>query len=73
MMRYCKHVAVIDGEHSSYTGPVYASPVTGMNRAAHGGVTYSQTCTECKSVRMINQNGRHFEFGIWISPRDYCR
>lgn len=35
------------------------------NRAAHGGITYTQTCCKCGAERPVNQNQHHYEYGPW--------
>lgn len=67
----CNHVAVIDGQHYSFAVPVATPGVTQENRAAWGGVSYTQLCTECKATRQVNQNGWQFEYAAWITAGDY--
>lgn len=62
---FCRHTAVIDGAHLPFRGSVATPNVSHENRAAHGCVTYTQTCSDCNSRRHVNQNGMHFEFGAW--------
>lgn len=62
---FCRHTAVIDGNHVPFRGSVATPRVTDEHRAAHGWVTYTQTCSDCKSKRDVNQNGMHFEFSAW--------
>lgn len=64
----CRHVAVVDGDHYTFTASVNTGGVTDENRAAHGGITYDQTCVDCRRRRRVNQNGSQFEFGAWLDP-----
>lgn len=63
--RFCRHTAVIDGAHLPFRGSVATPHVSEENRAAHGWLTYTQTCSDCRSMRDVNQNGMHFEFSAW--------
>lgn len=65
MATRCKHAKsnITTGNMYGYTGGVAARSVD-MNRSAHGGVTYTQTCS-CGTTRKVNSNGRHYEYGTW--------
>jgi hypothetical protein len=64
----CAHARVVHGKHYSFAVPVNTGGVTEENRAAHGGVSYDEICVECKAVRRVNRNGRHFECSAWVRP-----
>lgn len=61
MARCDGHRAVREGEAHGYQGSV--SPYN-ENRAAHGGVTYSEYCA-CGARRSVNSNNWHREEGPW--------
>ena len=62
----CKHDNVTaSDEIRGFSGPVYREPYTHENRAAHGGITYTQVCDDCGSERSVLQNQRFLEFGPW--------
>jgi hypothetical protein len=55
------HRAECAGPDYGYSGPV---SVHDQNRAAHGGITYTERC-RCGGKREVNANGRHVEYGPW--------
>lgn len=61
----CPHLHTRDGNEYGYTGSVAVSPYTEENRAAHGGITYTQTCLACGAERSVNQNQWHVEYSPW--------
>jgi len=65
----CHHDRTTSGDHFGYTGSVAVHPHTHQNRAAHGGVTYTERCLDCRAVRPVNTNGGHVEVGPWRRPR----
>ena len=67
----CKHRKTKDSPERGYTGSVaiYSSSrgrwLTEENRAAHGGIAWTETCLDCGATRNINSNGNHVEKGPW--------
>ena len=61
----CKHTNTTEGTVYGYRHGVSVSPYTTANRAAHGGVTFTETCDACGASRQVNQNQRHIEVGPW--------
>jgi hypothetical protein len=59
-----KHV-ITSGPDRCFVGPVSRRD---ENPAAHGGITYTQTCEVCRAERRVNANGMHFEHGDWYMP-----
>jgi hypothetical protein len=62
----CKHKNTTTGQHYGYSGSV-ATSTDEQNPAAHGGISYTLTCTDCGATRRVNENGRHVERGPWIA------
>ena len=58
----CKHSHLKTGPDRCFSGPVR---VTDQNPAAHGNVTYTETCTDCGAERSVNVNQCHVEEGEW--------
>lgn len=67
MTTACTHEHTTAGVDRGFAGPV----VTGdrENRAAHGCVTYTETCDRCGAQRQTNQNQCHLERGSWGPSR----
>jgi len=61
----CKHTTSTAGTHYGYVGPVSLPQY--QNPAAHGGVTYTETCNDCGATRRVNSTGRHREVGRWVA------
>lgn len=64
-MATCKHTQTVDGTDYGYTGSVAVHPYTDENRAAHGCITFSQTCRVCGAERAVNANQGHREYSPW--------
>ena len=64
MPHHHKHEVVTTTTDRPSFGPVYRTPFTEENKAAHGGLCYSEVCA-CGATRKVNQNGRHFEYAPW--------
>ena len=60
-MNKCKHKNTEQGEHWGYSGPVSQNE----NPAAHGGVSYTETCRDCGAERAVNANMFQYERGEW--------
>lgn len=60
----CHHARTREGERYAFTGSV-CGPRGEENRAAHGCVTYTETCVSCGAERGINVNQVHYEYGEW--------
>lgn len=61
----CEHKHTRTGEAHGFTGSVARPPYTEQNPAAHGGVTFTETCLMCGARRQLNRNGMHEERGTW--------
>lgn len=61
----CKHENTKAGPDYCYSGSVAVEPYTHENRAAHGGVSYEETCLDCGAVRSVNTNRWHKEVSPW--------
>ena len=59
-----RHASKSASEDRCFFHPVFFEPFTSENKAAHGGVTYTETC-DCGAVRYVNQNGGFVEYGPW--------
>lgn len=81
-MRKCKHTTTreVPGSTRCYTGSV--AEAGQENRAAHGGIQYTQECEGCGARRYVLVNGSHHECGPWgpsaaeqeaLSPADEDR
>ncbi|MCI0433319.1 MAG: hypothetical protein L0271_06690 [Gemmatimonadetes bacterium] len=68
-MDKCTHEHTIAGTAGCYTHSVAAPPYTNENRAAAGGITYTETCLDCGAERPVNENGVHVEVGTWGADR----
>jgi hypothetical protein len=66
-MSKCSHANTTTGQMYGYTGSVAKHPYTHENRAAHGAVTYTETCQLCGAQRRVNSNGRHQEYSPWAA------
>ena len=64
-MSKCTHAHTTAGRHYGFSGSVARYPYTDENRAAHGGITYTETCDRCRATRSVNQNGGHSEYSPW--------
>lgn len=65
----CNHKCELHiGSIFTFSAPVYVLPYTRENRAAHGGITYTEQCAECAAIRDVNANGRHVEVSSWRKP-----
>lgn len=64
-MSKCKHKNTDAGPMSGYTGSVATRHYTQEERRAHGGVSYTRTCTDCGATRRENSNGRYTEVSAW--------
>lgn len=66
----CKHERTHQhGDDRAFVFPVAVSPYTEENRAAHGGISWTEECDKCGSRRAVNQNQHHIEVGPWGLPR----
>lgn len=65
----CKHERTRATEPYGYQASVAVWGRTDENRAAHGGVTYTELCMDCGCARHVNANGSHHEYSPW-SLRD---
>jgi len=70
IVNICTHDHTTDGEHRGFVVPVAVHPYTDENRAAHGGITYVETCDRCGARRKVNRNWWHVEVGTWGPDRD---
>ena len=61
----CQHTHTLSGRVQGYSGSVSVYPYTDENRAAHGCVTYVETCLDCRQTRAVNANGGHREYSPW--------
>lgn len=61
----CTHEHTTSGRDYAYTGSVAVAPYTNENRAAHGCITYTETCSACGAQRAVNANQCHYEYGTW--------
>lgn len=68
-MSNCKHTKTTSGRDYGFTGPVAVEPYTYENRAAHGGITYTVTCSDCGAEKQVNSNGNHIEESPWGPSR----
>jgi hypothetical protein len=59
----CTHTHTTEGEHYGFTAPLY--PCDAPNPAAHGGVAYTETCTDCGATREVLANFGDYEYGPW--------
>lgn len=59
-----EHSAEQTSPSRPYMGGVAVHQITAENRAAHGNITYTETC-RCGATRSVNQNQRHLEFSPW--------
>jgi len=70
----CQHNDTKTGTPYCYMGSVAEYPYTHENRAAHGSVTYRETCRACGARRQVNHNGVHRECSTWsMSAHDRQR
>jgi hypothetical protein len=69
MSTNCQHTKTreVPGSERCYSGSVAAEPYTHENRAAHGGISYTQECATCGARRAVNVNGSHCEVSPWQS------
>lgn len=67
----CGHKRVRESDPRGFTRAVYVHPYTHENRAAHGGIEYTEECLDCKAKRLVLSNGRHQEYGVWRKG-EYC-
>lgn len=65
MITNCTHKKTICGQDYCFAGPVAQEPYTHENRAAHGGICYTETCRYCGDERSVNANQMHQEVGPW--------
>lgn len=49
-------------------GP-FSRGLSGDNPAAHGCISYMETCSACGAERLVNQNQNFFEFDTWGPDR----
>ncbi len=61
----CQHTATTTGRETGYDSSVATPGRTAENRAAHGCITYTETCDACGAERRVNQNQRHIEVSEW--------
>lgn len=61
----CTHERFTAGPALPFTASVAFGSGSNYNPAAHGGVSYVETCDACGARRSVNQNGRHSELGHW--------
>jgi hypothetical protein len=61
----CKHTATATGPETGYSNSVATPGRTDENRAAHGCITYTETCSDCGAARRVNQNQLHIEVSAW--------
>lgn len=60
----CKHTRTKDGEARGFVASV-AQHADHENPAAHGHVTYTETCLDCGAERSVNSNQGFYELGPW--------
>lgn len=66
----CKHEHTHQyGDDRTFVFPVAVHPYTDENRAAHGGISWTEECNACGARRAVNQNQAHIEVGPWGLPR----
>ena len=65
----CQHQHTTEGPAYAYTGSVARPPYTEENRAAHGNICVTETCSACGARRSVNVNGCHREYGTWGETR----
>ncbi len=63
-MPRCQHKHTRHSEPTGFVRSV-SSRTNTQNRAAHGGVTYTETCRDCGAHREVNSNGREDEYSDW--------
>lgn len=68
-MAKCEHERTRAGDAYGYTCSVAHEPYTHENRAAHGNITYTETCLDCGAERAVNCNQVHVEFSPWGADR----
>lgn len=61
----CQHTRTESGRDYGFRGAI---PDAEENPAAHGCITYTETCLSCGARRGINQNQCHVEIGPWHLP-----
>lgn len=59
----CKHRETVAGNDRPFAGSVAAPGHE--NPAAHGNISYEETCSRCGATRRLNLNQRHVEYGPW--------
>jgi len=64
MQREHQHEATQVSEPRPFVGGLGRRALDNENRAAHGGVSFIETC-ECGAWRYVNENGAHVEYGPW--------
>lgn len=64
-MPTCKHKNTTEGTVYCFSHSVAVHPHTDENRAAHGGVTYTETCDDCGAQRQVNSNCGFEEYSPW--------
>lgn len=69
MAAACKHTRTTAGQTLGYSWSVAVPPYTAENRAAHGGITFTEECDDCGARRKVNQNQRHVEVSPWGESR----
>lgn len=62
----CKHDRTQWTGPRAFQGQVAESPER-VNRAAHGGAEWVETCLVCGAVRRVNSNAGD-EYGPWVLP-----
>lgn len=65
MSAKCAHKHVQTSEPAGFSYCVAHHPYTDCHPAAHGSVTYTETCMDCGHERSLNANGLHEEVGTW--------
>ena len=67
----CKHVATTAGTDRAYkSGVAHIGGRGGTeNRAAHGNIEYTETCSSCGFERLVLQNQLAVERSAWYDPR----
>lgn len=61
----CKHTSTTRGRDRCFNLPVAVPPYTDENPAAHGNITYTETCAICRAQREVAANNGVREFGPW--------
>ncbi len=65
----CTHKQTTAGLDRPYMGSVAVHPYTEPEPRAAGGISYTETCSECGAERSVNVNGAWVEHSPWGESR----